>query len=418
MNRWVVKARSWLSELLTNPGVFVLTAFTVSGMFTPGRLGQWRGVIELSVILPWGLALCLLRLFRAGRVQELRRDVCALLALLAWLIVPFAMRFGPTDAQINTWQNFATVFLGIYALTAEEDAECFVRQLRVTTALFAAVSAVFTGALLYCAVTVQGGGEGAEFGFGVYQYAQLCAAQHYNATGMLAMCATFICLTGAALGRSLTERLLHLIPALMTALVVILSQSRTARYSLLIGLAVGAYGAVAAGKWHPRALVRHAAGVLAGAVVLAGGYLAAAGITGRTDVWKNIFSMWKENPKHFLIGNGVGRTSRDILIGTPLEHSGANMAHNAFIQFTMDYGLIALLLLLAFALTVLRPVLRTLYAPPGTEGAAYRFMCMLIVACLMTAMMENEPLNAMRPCNVAMFYALACAVHAGRRKAE
>ena len=29
MNRWVVKARSWLSELLTNPGVFVLTAFTV-----------------------------------------------------------------------------------------------------------------------------------------------------------------------------------------------------------------------------------------------------------------------------------------------------------------------------------------------------------------------------------------------------
>ena len=40
MNRWVVKARSWLSELLTNPGVFVLTAFTVSGMFTPGRLGQ------------------------------------------------------------------------------------------------------------------------------------------------------------------------------------------------------------------------------------------------------------------------------------------------------------------------------------------------------------------------------------------
>ena len=57
MNRWMVKARSWLSELLTNPGVFVLAAFTVSGMFTPGRLSQWRSVIELNVILPWGLAL-------------------------------------------------------------------------------------------------------------------------------------------------------------------------------------------------------------------------------------------------------------------------------------------------------------------------------------------------------------------------
>ena len=468
MNRWMAKARTWLAELLTNPGVFVLAAFTVSGMFTPGRLGQWRSVIELNVILPWGLALCLVRLFRAGRSQTLRRDVCALFVLLAWLIVPFAMRFGPTDAQINTWQNFATVFFAVYALTVEEDAERFDRQLRVTTALFAAVTAVFAGALLYCAATVQGSSVEAEFGFGVYQYAQLCAAQHYNATGMLAMCAAFVCLTGAARGRSLAGRLLHLIPALMAALVVILSQSRTARYSLLIGLAVGAYGAVAAGRWHPRALVRHAAGLLAGMAVLVGGYLAAAGITdaallhyakaragqetvsliaaaqaeetdaaeetplevsearglgegtftGRTDVWKNIFSMWKAKPKYFLIGNGVGRTGRDILIGTPLEYGGANMAHNAFIQFTMDYGLIALVLLLVFALTALGPALRTLYAPPGTAGAAGRFMCMLVVACLMTAMMENEPLNAMRPCNAAMFYALACAVRMGSRKAE
>lgn len=474
MKNWMVKARTLLLELLANPGVFVFTAFTVSGMFMPGALGRWRGVIELNVILPWGLALCLLRLYCASRTGALRRDVCALGMLLAWLIVPFAMRFGPTGTNINTWQNSVNVFFGIYALTVETDAERFDRQLRVTTALFAVVTAVFAGALLYCAATVQVFYPETEFGFGVYQYAQLCAAQHYNATGMLAMCAAFICLAGMAHARGWAERLLHLIPAVMAVLVVILSQSRTARYSLLIGLAVGAYGAVASGRWNPRAPVRHAAGVLAGIAVLAGGYLAASGITdaallhyakvragqetvslvsaaqaeempkgqdeglneetplevsrarglgegtftGRTDVWKNIFSMWKENPKYFLIGNGVGRTSRDILIGTPLEHGGANMAHNAFIQFTMDNGLIALLLLLVFALTALMPVLRTLYAAPGTPGAAGRFMCMLVVACLMTAMMENEPLSAMRPCNVVMFYALACAVRMGDKHAE
>lgn len=465
MSRWTIKARAWLLELLANPGVFVLTAFTVSGLFTPGRLGQWRGPIELNVILPWGLALCLVRLYRAGRSGHLRRDVCALAMLLLWLVVPFAMRFGPTAANINVWQNFAVVFFGIYALTVEEDEARFLRQLRVAAALFAVVAAVLAGALLYCAMTVQGSNVEGEFGFGVYLHAQLCAAQHYNATGMLAMCATFICLTGAALGRNAAERALHLIPAVMTALVVILSQSRTARYSLLIGLAVGAYGAVAGGKWHPRALVRHATGVLAGVIVLAGGYLAAARLTdaalahyarardgqrvvslvaaaqaegttdapieakearglgeatftGRTDVWKNIFAMWKAHPKDFLIGNGVGRTSRDILKGTPLENGGANMAHNAFIQFTMDYGLIALALLLVFALTALRPLLRALFAAPGTASAACRFMVMLVVACLMTGMMENEPLSALRPCNAVMFYALACAVHAGGRKAE
>ena len=109
-----------------------------------------------------------------------------------------------------------------------------------------------------------------------------------------------------------------------------------------------------------------------------------------------------------------------IIIGLPL----GKLLH-AYIMMqikvdsmTFDVRIAAASYAIAFALTVLRPVLRTLYATPGTEGAAYRFMCMLIVACLMTAMMENEPLNAMRPCNVAMFYALACAVHADRRKAE
>lgn len=470
MKQWAIRLRAALLALAANPGALVLATFMVSGMFTPGALGQWRGVIETNVLLPWGLALCLLRLYRAARAGGLRRDVCALLALFAWMVVPFAWRFGPTATNVNTWQNFGIVFFGVYAMVTETDEALFWRQLRTTLALFAAVSAVFAGALLYCALTAQTFfGEG-EFGFGVYQQAQLCAAQHYNATGMLAMCGTFLCMAGAALHRRPAVRLLHAVPALMMALVVILAQSRTARYSLLIGLGAGAYAALAARRWHPRAWVRHAAGVLAGLVVLAGGYAAANGIThaalvhyarvsagqsaiavivpsaqaeemetpetveqpeavqargagegtftGRTDVWKNIFAMWKAHPKHFLIGNGVGRTGRDILVGTPLEHGGANMAHNAFIQFTMDHGLIGTLLLLAFAATIFMPLLRAFMAAQGERRGVGRIMVMLIVACLMTAMMENEPLNAMRPCNAVLFYALACAAHIGGRKAE
>lgn len=459
MKHGVIRARNWLLELLVNPGFFVLVSFTVSGMFTPGLLSAWRGLIEVNVILPWGLALALLRLYRASRSGVLRQDVMALAVLLAWLVVPFALRFGPTTANINTWQNFAVVFFGVYALTVEEDAKRFDRQLRVTTALFALVTFAYAGSLLYCAATVQWfRAPHEEFGFGVYRYAQLCFAQHYNATGMLALCCALMCLTGAVRARNMTGRLLYLAPSVMAMLVVVLAQSRTARYSLLIALAAGAYAMVATGRWHAKALIRHAAGLLAGAVVLVGGYAAASGLTdaalayyakvqageraqvtlvasakaeeakaevqvkkargvgdstftGRTDLWRNIFDMWKENPKYFLIGNGVGRTSRDILIGTPLENGGANMAHNAFIQFTMDHGFAALVLLGVFALMILRPLLRAFFVSPGMTGG--RMMCLLVLACLATGMMESEPLSAMRPCNAVMFYALACAARAG-----
>lgn len=474
MNHWITRVRARLTELLTNPGVFMLAAFTVSGLFTPGALDRWRSVIELNVLRPWGLALCMVRLTRANSTLRQRPDIGALFVLLAWLIVPFALRFGPTPTNINTWQNFAILFFGLYALTTESKPAHFYHQLRVTTALFAVITALFGFSLLYCALNVQGSTNADEFGFGVYLYRHLCAAQHYNATGMLFMCATFICLSGALRGGNPFVRLLHLLPAAASILIVILSQSRTARYSLLFGLALGAYGTLASGRWHPRALLRHACGILAGMVVLVGGYWAASCMTdaalahyarvqamreaeaqaaqtpfrnaqeaqpdaqpemqpemqpqvpaarglgdstftGRTGVWKNIFAMWRAQPKYFLIGNGVDRTSRDILIGTPLEQDGANMAHNAFIQFTMDHGLIGFLLLLCFALTTLKPVLRTFYAAPDPMSASGRCMCMLIAACLLTAMMENEPLNAMRPCNVALFYALACAVRLGRK---
>ena len=86
--------RSLLLGVFASPAVFALTAFTVSGMFMTERLSQYRGLIELNVILPWGLALALLRLYRAReKRQPLRWDVCALAALFAWMVVG-GVRFG------------------------------------------------------------------------------------------------------------------------------------------------------------------------------------------------------------------------------------------------------------------------------------------------------------------------------------
>ena len=94
---------------------------------------------------------------------------------------------------------------------------------------------------------------------------------------------------------------------------------------------------------------------------------------------------------------------------------GPNMAHNAFIQFTLDHGLIGLVLMCAFLCLLVPPALRMLLAAPGMHVAGGRAMCMMTVACLCTAMMENEPLNAMRPCNVMLFFALAVLAHTGTK---
>jgi len=468
MKKTVTQVRSLLLAAFANPGVFVVAAYVISGMFMMGKFGEIRGMLELNVLVPWGLALALLRLYRVReRAAIARFDVLALFALFGWLVVPFGIRFGLNSTSINTWQNFAIIFFGVFAMMAEMNEKEFAFTVDAAAGLSALVSFVFAGALLVCAVTVTSiRTPYSEFGFGVYQNAQLCAEQHYNATGMLAMCGTFMCLMGAARRKNVLLRALHLIPGVMMALVVILSQSRTARYSLLAGLAVGAYGAAASGKWNRRLLIRQAAGLLAGAVVLVGGYVLSAKITdaalmhyakvqagrpavslvvsakaeetaqaqpeetlavqeargagegtftGRTLVWNNIFAMWKAKPKYFLIGNGIGRTGRDILVGTLLEHGGANMAHNAYIQFTMDHGLIGFALLCAFLALLVPPALRVLLGAPEKGVAGGRAMCMLTVACLLTAMMENEPLNAMRPCNVMFFFALAVIAHAGTK---
>ncbi len=467
MKKTVMQVRGLLLAAFANPGVFAVVAYMVSGMFTTLKLSEVRGLLELNVLVPWGLALAMLRLYRAKqRGTAARLDVMALFMLFGWLVLPFGIRFGLDSTNVNTWQNFAIIFFGVFTLMAEMEEQEFAHTLDVAAALSALVSFVFAGALLVCAATATSiRTPYSEFGFGVFQNAQLCAEQHYNATGMLAMCGAFMCMMGVARRKNVLLRALHLIPALMMALVVILSQSRTARYSLLAGLAVGAYGMVAGRRWNRRLLIRQAAGMLAGVVVLAGGYVLSSKITdaallhyakvqagqtqvsliaqakaeegtaapqaelivkeargvgegsftGRTQVWKNIAGFWKMHPKYFVIGNGIGRMSRDMLIGSPLEYGGANMAHNAYIQFTMDHGLIGLVLLGMFLMLLVPPAMRVLLGAPGAGLPGGRAMCMLAVGCLLTGLMENEPLNAMRPCNVMLFFALAVITHAGTK---
>ena len=115
----------------------------------------------------------------------------------------------------------------------------------VAVALFAVISFVMGASLLYCAYTAQTfGQELSEMAFGLYTQKEandtmyiLTAGLHYNSTGMFSVCCTLMCLLGVCRRKHFISKLAHLVPALMMAAVVVLTQSRTARYSMLVAWA-------------------------------------------------------------------------------------------------------------------------------------------------------------------------------------
>ena len=250
MKKTTELVRKGLLAFLGNPGVYALMAFMVTGMFTPGVLGMYRGWIELNVLVPWGLALAIVHLVRRIKQgkQPVRWDVAVLFVLFVWLLVPFMLRFGFVRNNIYSWQNHAIVFFGIFALGSSMEEKQQGRSMDLAGAVGAAITFVFCGALLLAASMGLGSDDAAEFGFGVYLKAHLCSGAHYNTTGMLAMCGSLFCLMGVCRAKGKLAKAAHLIPALLAMEVTILTQSRTARYSLLAGLAVGCYGMVASGR--------------------------------------------------------------------------------------------------------------------------------------------------------------------------
>ena len=458
MEKLTVRVRGALLALLSDAGLFAFVSFVFAAFGDIGLLKWYQeplGLISQYVLTPWGVLLVVLRMQRAQDRRLFAADTTVLALLVAWIIVPFAARFGVTFNNIASWHGYAVGYLGLYAMLREEDPARRARELDRVCALSAALSLVLGGVLLYAALTVQMlGTQYGGYGFGV-DGGMLYAGKHYNTTGMILVVLALLCLTGAARRRHPLARAAHLIPFGMMALCTVLTQSRTARPSLLLGLAVCVYGALCT-RLEGRAALRHGAGIACALAVLLLGYAGAGAMTraavahynggdalvasaaaeetarpaaqgdsvvregidasfsDRTTIWKNLFALWRENPKHLLIGNGVGRTGSRIVAGTIHEENGAVAVHNTYLQFIADFGLIGFALLAAFFAVIVRPVLRAFYARGAGRFAGTHALCALVVAALATGMMESAPLGAMTPMNIMLCLALAMLAGAGR----
>lgn len=275
--------RDIMLAVFGNEALFLIVAFLYATLGDNAIAAWYREPVSLLygyIVIPWGAALCLLRLQRrAASLEPARADVVTLFVLYLWILVPFAIRFGFTGKNATAWHGYAVMFFGIYASISERKQrkrEMLMATMSVLSAVFAYV---FCGALLFCAWsgTIYAADLG-PFGFGVVE-GWLCSGVHYNITGMIVISLCMMCVMGVGYYRNILLKLFCLIPAVMSMVVIVLSQSRTSRYALLAVLAAAAFDGVRRALCRRNVAAGLLAAVLAGAVVLGGGYWGADRMT-------------------------------------------------------------------------------------------------------------------------------------------
>lgn len=275
--------RDTMLAVFGNEALFLIVAFLYATLGDNAIAAWYREPVSLLygyIVIPWGAALCLLRLQRrAASLEPARADVVTLFVLYLWILVPFAIRFGFTGKNATAWYGYAVMFFGIYASISERkqrEREMLMATMSVLSAVFAYV---FCGALLFCAWsgTIYAADPG-PFGFGVVE-GWLCSGVHYNITGMIVISLCMMCVMGVGYYRNILLKLFCLIPAVMSMAVIVLSQSRTSRYALLAVLAAAAFDGVRRALCRRNVAAGLLAAVLAGAVVLGGGYWGADRMT-------------------------------------------------------------------------------------------------------------------------------------------
>lgn len=462
---------AWLHRgvmaVMASEGLFLVIMFLFNDILNTSLFLAHRNLIDPPInylLMPWSGML--LGFYMMREKKRCGLDIRALTLLTLWLAVPFILRFGTEYFTLNSVFSYSICFFVFYASVCGSDARRRGRQLDVACAGTCLLSIALGGALLYCAWTgrVLYSYPGTQ-GFGVIN-GQLYHGTHYNLTGGMALTCTLLCLVGLCRSWKKPYGILYLLGMIIMALVVVLTQCRTARYALLIAFALGAWNGLCEYLPLRKFWLRQGIALACAAVVLLGGYRLSAKIThaallhyasmpspageegltpsmpeeapdgeaaypesepvteareavdgtfsDRTNIWKNVFKSWKNNPKHMLIGNGSGRTRWLLAEGTIHEAAGYVEAHNAYLYFAAEFGLVGFGLLVLFLCSILRPVLRVFFAHGKARMPGGCALCMLVVAILLTGMMEIRPLEAVSTMCMTLFFALGQLTGTGR----
>lgn len=467
------KLRRACLALGENVGLYLFVHFLAN--FLQGCSVLWPihdavAVLDRRIVLPWGMALCLLRLARAKDDGRKRPEITLFALLTAWIAIPFAVRFGVSEVTMGSFTNACCTLLGVYALAAEADAARRERWLDTASWLFACAAFVLGGLLLTCAwrgSALDNGLQDNVRSFGLC-YRQmntpvLCAGLYYNSSALVSLTCALMTLPGIFRRKNKLAKAFHVISFAMISLTVVLTQSRTCIISLLAALGLTLGGVLAARPGVKSIIAKCAVCALGTALVVVGGFAASMGITdmalvhyakvaqlrqtgaapalplmatalaeeeipagnaenavgmetqkargldgihnisGRKVIWQAMLRLWREDPTTFVIGRGVYRTAHYLFP----ELQYVTTVDNAYLAFTADYGLIALLLLLSGIGCLLPHILRAFFAKGATAGDLS--VIAGAAAVLMTGIMENAALSLAHPISLALFFLLALA---------
>ena len=135
----------------------------------------------------------------------------------------------------------------------------------------------------------------------------------------------------------------------------------------------------------------------------------------RTIIWANLFEFWREHPKYLVIGNGMHRTG-SLLVKNTMNNVDAVAVHNMYLQFIADYGIIGFAMLAAFLALLVPRALRVFFARAPESSPGARVFVMIVVAQLLTGLMESQPLAPATAPNLALFFSLAVLYSLGDRQ--
>ena len=141
------KIRAILLAAAANESLFFFAAF-ISYAILGSELFTWHQeatqMFERFIVVPWGMALCLLRLDRKSRQMDApwRLDLSVLFVLVMWVIVPFGIRFGLTFNNVTSWQSHCAAYFALYAMLSEEKASVREQRFDLAGALMGLLFAV------------------------------------------------------------------------------------------------------------------------------------------------------------------------------------------------------------------------------------------------------------------------------------
>lgn len=135
----------------------------------------------------------------------------------------------------------------------------------------------------------------------------------------------------------------------------------------------------------------------------------AATLTGRTDIWRGIARMVRDNPRVLLTG-----TLNSSLEGVLMKYTEHTHAHNALLHTLCNMGLPAMLIALFFTLRAVWCAARLLLSPAASFSN--QVLAVMLLVWLLGSIPESSLfVESFTPCNIPFFLTLGYALEAERK---